>query len=214
LYAVIGLGFVLSYLILLLVVNRSRIYWGSELALDTDVSAFFQQEGAGNEYIYGSGTLLDSHYSGRHYWGRRYLAQLLIRPIPSSLWPTKYEDFGVSELTENAGNGTNFLNTLGWMGAPGSAPGAIADLWVEFSWLATAALYLLGRGAAVVWNRAMSQGGIWAAQYCVLGALSIYFVMQTMEAVIFRLLLLSVPLWLTWMWSIRASQPEHQALLA
>jgi hypothetical protein len=31
-----------------------------------------------------------------------------------------------------------------------------------------------------------------------MAALSIYFVMQTMEAVIFRLLELSIPIWLVW----------------
>ncbi len=37
-----------------------------------------------------------------------------------------------------------------------------------------------------------------------ISALSIYLVMQTMEAVIFRTLLLSIPSWLSWRWAMRA----------
>ena len=40
-----------------------------------------------------------------------------------------------------------------------------------------------------------------------MSALSIYFVMQTMEAVIFRLLLLSIPVWIAWFIAGRREAP-------
>src|SRR5580704_1102676 len=98
----------------------------------------------------------------------------------------------------NAGTGEGFAETLGWEGASGSAPGIIADLWVEFYWLNVPVLFLLGRVYGVAWRKAQLDGGPWIAQYIVLSALSIYFVMQTMEAIIFRVLILSIPMHAAW----------------
>ena len=97
-----------------------------------------------------------------------------------------------------------FADALGWVGAVGSAPGIIADLWVELWWLALAAMAALGWLYGAVWRRAVTRGGVWTSQYIILAALSIYMVMQTMEAVIFRTLLLSAPCWLAWRWAERA----------
>jgi hypothetical protein len=203
---------VVGYGILLLVVNRNRIYWGSDFELTSNVDSYVKTGDGSNEYIYGGGSIVDSYVTGKHYWGRRYLAQVVVRPIPSAIWPTKYEDFGVAELLKNAGNSTTFANTLGWSVPPGAAPGIVADLWMEVSWGALLALFFAGRTLAWIWRRAISEGGLWTAQYCICAALTIYFVMQTMEAVIFRFLLLSVPLWLAWNWAKRpSSRRAHTA---
>ncbi len=203
--AVLG-GVALSYLILFLIANRNQIHFGSDFAFTTDVASRIAETDTGNEYIYGTGCLLAADQLGNHFWGRRYLAQILVRPVPSSVWPTKYEDFGVEAIKQNAGTDLGIADALGWRGATGSAPGIIADLFVEGSWLAIPFLAFLGWVYGQVWKRAVLRGGVWAAQYAILSALSIYLVMQTMEAVIFRLLLLSIPIWLTWKW---ASRPEN-----
>lgn len=91
---------------------------------------------------------------------------------------------------------------MGWKGAPGSAPGIVADLWIECSWLAIPILALFGWCYGKCWRNAVGKGRQWVAQYAVLSALSIYLVMQTMEAVIFRLALLSIPIWLAWKWAL------------
>ena len=207
-FAVGGLGFTLGWLILFLVTNRSNIYLGSNFDVKTDVSAVVEQSGTGNEYIYGSGTVLAAARSNHYYWMRRYLAQVIVRPIPSAIWPTKYQDFGVPELLNNAGTGEGFADALGWVGAPGSAPGIVADLWVEVSWLSIAAMALLGWTYGFVWKKAVLKGGPWATQYVLLAALSIYLVMQTMEAVIFRTLELSIPCWLVWRWALKPPVPK------
>jgi hypothetical protein len=207
-FAVGGLGFTLGWLILFLVTNRSNIYLGSSFDVKTDVSAVVDQADTGNEYIYGSGTVLAAARTNHYYWMRRYLAQLIVRPIPTAIWPTKYQDFGVPELLNNAGTGEGFADALGWVGAPGSAPGIVADLWVEVSWLSIAAMAVLGWCYGSVWRKAVLKGGPWATQYVLLSALSIYLVMQTMEAVIFRTLELSIPCWLVWRWALKPPVPK------
>jgi len=202
--AVGALGLALGWLVLFLVTNRNNIYLGSSFELSTDVGNIVEKPDTGNEYIYGAGTVLSAERRDHYFWMRRYLAQILVRPIPSAIWPTKYEDFGVPELLHNAGTGEGFGDALGWVGASGSAPGIIADLFVEVWWLAIPAMAALGWLYGFVWQKAVTRGGPWSSQYVILSALSIYLVMQTMEAVIFRTLLLSIPCWITWRWALKA----------
>lgn len=210
-FAVGGLGFTLAWLVLFLVTNRSNIYIGSNFDVKTDVSGIVDTADTGNEYIYGSGTILAAVRRDHYFWMRRYLAQILVRPIPSAIWPTKYKDFGVPELLNNAGTGEGFADALGWVGAIGAAPGIIADLWVELSWVAVPTMGLLGWSYGFVWRKAVLVGGPWSTQYVLISALSIYLVMQTMEAVIFRVLLLSTPCWITWRWALKNPVPKGTA---
>jgi hypothetical protein len=191
-------GATVGFLMLFLVTNRQNIHLGSDASLTTDVSSIVEKPDTGNEYIYGTGAILASEQVQKFYWGRRMLAQVVIRPIPSAVWPTKYEDFGLPELNHNAGTGEGFAEALGWEGAVGSAPGIISDLWLEFRWLNLPALWILGKLFGLAWKKTHLVGGPWVTQYIIAAALSIYFVMQTMEAVIFRTLILSIPLWLAW----------------
>lgn len=191
-------GLLLGLLLLFLVTNRGNIYMGSDQQLTTDVAGIADKADTGNEYIYGTGAILSAEQRQSFYWGRRYMAQIVVRPIPHSIWPTKYEDFGLPEMWHNGGTGEGFAETLGWQGAEGSAPGIIADLWLEFRWLNFPFLFLMGQLYARVWRRTHTHGGPWITEYIMMSALSIYFVMQTMEAVIFRLLILSIPVWIAW----------------
>ena len=199
--AVMG-GLLLGWLVLFLVANRSSIYLGSEFNVKTDVGTEVSTAHEGNEYIYGAGSIISAERRGHYFWMRRYLAQLLVRPIPSAVWPTKYEDFGVPELLHNAGTGEGIADVLGWVGAPGSAPGIVADLFIEFWWLAVPAMALLGWCYGWLWRQAVTRGPAWGSQYAIVAALSIYLVMQTMEAVIFRTLMLSIPCWIVWKWAL------------
>ena len=203
-FAVGGLGLALGWLVLFLVTNRGNIYLGSDFDVKSDVSSIVDKPDTGNEFIYGSGAILNAQRRDHYFWMRRYLAQILVRPIPSAIWTNKYEDFGVPELLINGGTGDGFADTLGWNGAVGSAPGIVADLWVEVSWLCIPFMAVLGWAYGFIWRKAVTKGGAWSSQYVILSALSIYLVMQTMEAVIFRTLLLSIPCWLTWHWALAA----------
>ncbi len=194
----VGAGAMVGLLMLFLVSNRGNIYLGSDQELTAEVSSIVEKPDTGNEYIYGAGSMLSAEYREVFYWGKRYLAQIVVRPIPSAIWPDKYEDFGVGELTHNAGTGEGLTETLGWEGANGAAPGIIADLWLEFRWFSVAALWLVGVTYGLAWRNACLRGGPWVGQYVILSALSVYLVMQTIEAVVFRLLLMSIPVWLSW----------------
>jgi hypothetical protein len=206
LLAVAAGGLCLGWLVLFLVTNRSNIYIGSSFEMKTDVGNVVETADNSNEYIYGSGSVLSAKARDHYYWMRRYLAQIMVRPIPSAIWPTKYQDFGVPELLVNAGTGEGFGPTLGWVGAPGSAPGIIADLWVEVWWFAVPLMGLLGWSYGKVWKNAVLRGGPWSSQYVMISALSIYLVMQTGEAVIFRTIMLSLPCWLSWKWALKQPQ--------
>jgi hypothetical protein len=202
----IVVGASLGWLVLFLVTNRGAIYLGSDFDVTTDVGDIVEKPDTGNEYIYGAGSVLAAEHSGHYFWLRRYLAEVLVRPVPSAIWPSKYEDVGIPEVLENAGTGEGFADALGWEGAPGAAPGIIADLWLELWWFAVPAMGILGYVHGFLWRRAATRGGPWASQYIVLSALSMYLVMQTMEAVLFRVILLSVPSWLTWRWAQKAAE--------
>jgi len=201
--AAAGLG--VGMLLLFLVTNRQNMHLGSDGEMTTEVTSMVETANTGNEYVYGTGAILAAEQTDKFYWGRRYLAQVLIRPIPSVVWPTKYEDFGLSELSRNAGTGEGFMEALGWEGAEGSAPGIISDLWIELHWLNLPALWVLGWFFGRTWRKTHVVGGPWITQYIITAALSIYFVMQTMEAVISRTLILSIPMWLAW----RISRPRQ-----
>lgn len=194
-------GVCLGWLVLFLVTNRSKLYIGSDFNMKNDVTEIVNTPDTGNEFVYGTGTVLSAERRDHYFWMRRYLAQILVRPIPSAIWPTKYADFGVPELLYNGGTDAGIGDTLGWVGAPGSAPGIVADLWVELSWMCLLAMALLGWTYGTVWKKAVQNGRAWSMQYIILSALSLYLVMQTMEAVIFRTVLLSVPMWLVWRWA-------------
>lgn len=209
LIAVSMAGVCLGWLVLFLVTNRSSIYIGSDASLKTDVGDIVETSDTGNEWIYGAGTVLSTERRDHYFWMKRYLAQIMVRPIPSSVWPTKYEDFGVPELLHNAGTGEGFGDALGWEGAVGSAPGLMADLWIEVWWMFIPLAGLIGFAYGWVWRKAVTQGGPWSSQLVVLSALTIYLVMQTMEAVIFRTLLLSIPCWLTWRWALKAPKAKR-----
>ncbi len=210
LLAVAAGGLCLGWLVLFLVTNRSNIYIGSSFEMKTDVGNVVDTADNSNEYIYGSGSVLSAKARDHYYWMRRYLAQVTVRPIPTAIWPTKYEDFGVPELLVNAGTGEGFGSTLGWVGAPGSAPGIIADLWVEVWWFAVPIMGLLGWTYGKVWKNAVLRGGPWASEYVMISALSIYLVMQTGEAVIFRTIMLSVPCWISWRWALNERRASNR----
>ena len=206
-------GCCLGFLAMFLVVNRSNIYLGSDFAVTADINKIqkeIDKSDTGNEFIYGTGSVVAAERRGHYFWMRRYLAQLLVRPIPSAIWPHKYEDFGVPELLNNAGTAEGIGDTLGWQGAVGSAPGIVADLWLELNWLAVVAMAALGWAYGCVWKKAVTSGFAWKSQYVILSALSMYLVMQTMEAVIFRTVLLSAPVWLVWRWALRTEPKSKQ----
>jgi hypothetical protein len=214
-------GLSLGLLLLFLVAHRDQIYLGSEFDFEEDVQTFAFKAHSGNEFIYGAGAILHADATGQYWWGRRYATVLFVRPIPRVLWPAKYDDaaamLGTPSIETNMGVGTDALRgTVGWRGATGSAPGIVADLWVEFWWASLFAILCIGWCYGRAWSRALRDGGPYVTIYCLMFSVSVYLVMQSLEAMLFRFLLLAVPGLLAWWYAggpgtaVRA--PDHRRL--
>jgi hypothetical protein len=208
-------GLLLGGLIVFLVGKRSEIYLGSDLKVgDAKLIDTAASVGA-TDYRYGLRVIARSIHTEKYYWGKRYLAQVLVRPIPRQIWPNKYSDFGVPELESNAGTAGEGLRLV--LGVPeeiGAAPGLLGDLWVELSWLSVVAAYGVGWIYGRMWKNAVTIGGFWNVVYCALACLSIYVVMQTIEAVIFRFLIVVLPAAAVWHFARPASRARRGASLA
>ena len=197
-------GLSLGLLLLFLVAHRNQIYLGSDFDFDRGAGAAHAFEAhSGNEFIYGAGAILNADFTRDYWWGRRYATVLFVRPIPRVLWPSKYDDaaalLGTPSIATNLGVGTDaFRGTVGWSGARGAAPGIVADMWIEFWWASLLVILLIGWGYGRAWSKAVTHGGLWVTIYCLMFSLSVFLVMQTLEAMVYRLLLLALPGLLAW----------------
>jgi hypothetical protein len=195
-------GGLLGGVLLLLVTNRGEIYLGSEFQLES-APLDYLRAGTGNEYIYGGALILYSQDQDI-YWGGRYIQSFLVRPIPRAWWPTKYDDasqmLGVPSVDGgNGGLATGDLRgSVGWIGAVGASPGIVTDVWVEFWWFGLAVLYGIGWAYGRAWRMGVTRGGVWIPCFGIMTALSIYLVMQTLEAMGFRALLMLAGVAVTW----------------
>lgn len=201
----------LGILMLVLVSFRGQIYIGSGFfagdrpAVTTMVDEALERPsegGYGNEFIYGGYAVLLAREENDFYWGRRYFAYTFVRPIPSLLWPNKYQAVGVGGIRVNAG-------TLGEIRSapiyeripPGMAPGLVGDLFVEFSWGAVLAAFLFGWLHGAGWRWMLVYGGRWLLAYLALFAISVFAMLQAVSsAYIARLLLIVVPTFAVWRW--------------
>jgi hypothetical protein len=191
-------GAVLGTLLLALVANRQSVYWGSDLNLEQAPSNYFNPS-SGNDFIYGAGLVIVTDETQNFSWGTTYLVTLFVRPIPRTIWPTKYQDaaefFNRATLEENLGvDIKSFQTILGWTAARGAAPGIVGDMWREFSWAMLVALLAIGWLYGHAWRRAVTEQGNWVPTYCFLASLSIYLVMQTLEAMLYRFLFGLIPM--------------------
>ena len=196
-------GLALGFLLLFLVAHRDQIYLGSDFDFAKDAPTFAFEAEPGNEFIYGAGAILHADAVGDYWWGRRYATVLFVRPIPRFLWPSKYDDaatiMGTPSIATNLGVGTEaFRENVGWSGTQGAAPGIVADMWIEFWWASFLAILLIGWCYGRVWLKAVTRGGIWVVIYCLMFSLSAFLVMQALEAMVYRLLLLALPGLLAW----------------
>ncbi|MCP9493194.1 MAG: hypothetical protein MSG64_01940 [Pyrinomonadaceae bacterium MAG19_C2-C3] len=202
---------IIGGLLLFLVTNRGNIYIGSDAETSTDVLGYFRAERGNfvvaNEYLYGAGAMIYASETDNIYYGRRYFAVIFIRPIPRQLWQNKYEDVGVKGLEQNLGVGDEaFAQTLGWIGAPGAAPGIVADMWIEFSWGALGALFLIGWCYGRTWRLMISGNIFGTVMYVLLASLTLYLVFQTLEAMLVRFLFAAIPTYIVLRWAVGRTQ--------
>ena len=212
----IGGGAAIGVLLLLIVTFREQFRIGSELftqpiitlqsmvdTLQETRDETLERVIEGNEFVYGASVISRFEYDRDFFWGKRLATIIFIRPIPKQWWPSKYEDVGMERYLINVGLGGV---EEGATAAYGAAPGFAADLFAEFSWGAIVASMLIGFGYARVWRNSIERNGLWFIIYILLMAFSIFFVLQTLEAVVYRFLLTAIPtsaIW--WIW-VRSKQ--------
>jgi hypothetical protein len=187
--------------------QRQHMYLGSA---DADVrwGSFFDtltqdDSDEGNNFIYGAAFVLTAEHSDTFTWGRALAVDLLVRPVPKQLWPTKYEDAGATWITsEYPGLGPftpgDWLAAVGWLPLAGSAAISIADVFSEFGWGAVFVFYLIGRGFGWLYLMSRTRGGIWMLLFLETLIPSIYLATQSFSAFYYRYLILSVPTLLAW----------------
>jgi hypothetical protein len=75
------------------------------------------------------------------------------------------------------------------------------------------ALFAVGWGFGLAYRRALSLGDIWMALYALMAALSIYFIMQGLEAFGYRVLLLGFVTWSGWRYATgtKRLQPTNRS---
>jgi hypothetical protein len=203
-------GALLGLLLLLIVTFRDQFRLGSDLfykpaatietmvdQLNIERSETAVRTLGADEFIYGVDVVMrfSEGTTDRIFWGSRILTIMFVRPIPSQFWPTKYQDVGMERYLSNVGlGGVDQYSSVAF----GAAPGFAADLFAEFGWGAIAASLFIGWGYGRMWMNARRVGRVWLILYVLFISLSIFLVIQTLEAMLYRLLFTALPLIILW----------------
>lgn len=187
--------------LLILVSLREEIYLGSDILerisvdmVTTRMAELFVKPGGGSEFIYSSLVIRDALEQGDFWWGARYVAVVLLWPIPSFVFANKYATFGLDGMLYNAGTtGQNFQDELGTLGA---APMLIGDTFVEFSYGCLLFLFILGFWLSRLWRGALRQSDVAIIIYVCALTLMVFLFSQTFAAFIQRFVLMAGLTWL------------------
>lgn len=151
----------------------------------------------GDEFVAAGATILASEKYEHHFWGARAISMFVIRPIPSALWPSKWQDMGLGWMETQPGlyglTTSQWNAALGFCPALGTAGGFVADAYLEWSWGGVLACYCLGLGFSWLWKQWGIHGGVWTALYIEAMILSVYLPSQSLGAWSYRFALLAVP---------------------
>ncbi len=194
----LSVAFVSSQRRFLYLGSDEQVNWG---AFQTTLSQ--EEIDEGSNFVYSVGFVSTTRHSAQFTWGHKLAVNLLVRPIPRQLWPTKYEDVGATWVTSKypgLGHATtdDWLNAVGWLPLAGSSAISITDLFGEFGWGAVLVMYLVGRWFAFLRSRRLSRGGVWDLLYFEALILSIYLATQSFSAFYHRYLILAVPTIVAW----------------
>lgn len=189
-----------------------RQYW---FAKDTDV---VEQKGLGttllpetyqsyieNDYVSGVGSAIITEYHDGFFWGKRWLVDLVIRPIPAQFWPTKYVDVGA--YWKVGGNPTGFetyeqVEALGFPLPAGHSIGVLSDIYSEWWWYGIVVMFGLGRFLRWLWFKHRLVGQVWTALFLASIGLCIYLPTQSFSAWYQRYLIMAVGTMLAWRWMV------------
>lgn len=187
--------------------HRRQIYLGAEeIRLDWNrvMEAIVPREvEPENVSVLTLATIITAHDRQHCFWGKRYFAQMFVRPIPRQLWPTKYQDMGFGWMVDRPGSGglhpSQWIASLGWFPAAGSAVGLIGDTFLELSWLGAFVCGLVGWFYAWLWRNAVWKHGLWTVLYFEACVVSVYLPTQGLAtAWLYRFAYLAVPSLVLW----------------
>mgnify|MGYP001195918555 FL=1 len=192
-------GGAVGVLLLFLLANRDRIYYGSEQPVIVDITdSMAFRPTTGNEYLTAAGFVTTADRTGRFGWGLSYVEQLFVRPIPRAVMPDKYDLIEEGTVTP-----TDMAAQLGWRPPPGWATTIFAHLYIEFAWLSVLASFLLGAAYAWVWRRSVEQPTVgWQSLYVLMCAGVLHLFAQDFWAMGVPLLLMFTPTWLALRWAL------------
>lgn len=174
-----------------------------------------------NDYVSGVGSALITEYYDAFFWGKRWWVDLLVRPIPRQIWPTKYQDVGAYWKT--GGNPTGFeeheqMAALGFALPAGHSIGVLSDLYSEWWWFAIAVLFGLGRFLRWLWFKHRMIGQVWTVIFLGAIGLCVYLPTQSFSAWYQRFLVMSIGTFLAWRWfvgrDVRKTRTEPAAQVA
>ena len=196
-----ALSFV-AFAITLVWSQRHSVYLGSEQTevnwSEFEATLTQAEVDSGNNFIYASGFVISSQKANEFTWACELAVNLLIRPIPRQLWPTKYEDVGATWITnEYPGLGhlqaSAWLDAVGWLPPAGSSGISISDLFGEFSWGTVLVMYLVGQDSPTCNGGGRASGGVWILLHFEALIVSIHLATQSFSAFYYRFLILAVP---------------------
>ena len=188
---------VTGLLMLTFVSNRDSFFVGGDWAIESNPLEILDVR-EGQEFVFATAIHEAASQSGVHYFGGRYLTVVAIRPIPRQIWPDKYEDaaalFGTPNLEKEGQYVPDnvFISTVGWRQETGSAPGLIADVYLEFGAYGAIFMFVFGLSLRAIERRAHSRFNFVILKYATVGLL-IYAIAQGFEPFIFRLLFTVIP---------------------
>ncbi|WP_036282420.1 hypothetical protein [Methylocystis sp. ATCC 49242] len=188
-----------GYVALFLVSNRDAIYVGSKAEFSRGAFEAIKDL-YGSEYVYGNSIMRYLLGGGDPFMGRRLFGHILARVIPSAWWPTKYEEvasylnlIGV-DFHVNNGVPIGLVGRMtGWMPAVGAAPGFVAEVCLEFGLAAPVFAFSIGYFFASAWIAARRESMFSNAVYLLMASMSVYLVLQSLEAFTYRIILFGIP---------------------
>jgi hypothetical protein len=197
--ASLAAGGALGLLLLLLLANRSRVYYGSQQSVTLDVTdSIAFRPNSGNDYLVAAGLVVAADRTGRFGWGLSYVEQLFLRPIPREWLPEKWDILQEETVTE-----LDVASTLGWEPPPGWAPTLFAHLYTEFGWFSLAVSALLGWVYGWTWRRSVESPAVgWQALQVLMLVGLLHLITQGFWAMAVPLMLMFVPAWLALRWAL------------
>ena len=155
-----------------------------------------------------------AHRESQYFWGLRYFVQLVIRPIPRQIWPTKYDDFGFEWMKNDQGRmgftTRQLIDAVGFDLPRGVAGGFVADLFLEFGWALPFASFAIGVLYSRLWKVSVLESGAYRYLYFLSLSMSVFLVTQSFAGWAYKLMLLGIPTWIV-VRHLESTRSKHRA---